>query len=213
MKALLYKEFKLVINPLFYLVALLSALILIPQWLYFIAPLYFTFITAPNIFTLSKTYNEQYFSASQPVTRREIVRARVVSLAALEMLQTLVLTVCVIIKLTLWTTPNYIFMDGNLAFLGLTLIMFGIFNLVMLPMFYKTAYKIGVPVILATTAAAAFAAGIELGIIYWPFIRFIDGMRTTAAHGFTLIAGILIFLGLNALAYRISAKRFEKIDL
>ena len=125
----------------------------------------------------------------------------------------LVLAICVVIKLTLWTTPNYMFMDGNLAFLGLTFVMFRLFNLVMLPMFYKTAYKIGIPVILATVAAVVFAAGIELGIVFWPFTHFLDGMRTTAAHIVTLIAGILAFIGLNYSAYRISAARFEKIDL
>ena len=213
MKALLYKEFKLVVNPLFYLVPLLSALILIPQWLYFIALLYFTFVTAPNIFTLSKTYNEQYFTASQPVTRRHMVLARVLTMSAMELLQVLLAAVCVVIKLTVWNTPNYLFMDGNLAFLGLSLMMFGIFNIIMLPMYYKTAYKIGVPAIVATIATVVFAAGIELGIVYWPFTHFLDGMQTTAAHIVTLIVGILVFAGLNYAAYRISAARLEKLDL
>ena len=213
MKALLYKEFKLIINPVFYLVALFSALILIPQWVYFVALLYFCFMAAPNLFTLSKTYKEVYFSATQPVSRRDIVKARVVSLVVLELMQMLVAAVCVVLKLTIWTTPNYLFMDGNLAFLGLSLIMFGLFNLIMLPMFYKTAYKILGAVIFATVAAVAFAAGIELGIVYWPFTHFLDGMQTTAAHIGTLIVGILAFIGMNYAAYRISAARFEKIDL
>ena len=38
-------------------------------------------------------------------------------------------------------------------------------------------------------------------------------MQTTAAHIITLIAGIGIFVGLNYIAYRVSAARFEKIDL
>ena len=213
MKALLYKEYKLVVNPLFYLVPLLSALVLVPQWLYFIALLYFCFMSAPNLFTLSKTYNEVFFSASQPVRRRDIVKARVLSLVSLELLQILAAAVCVVIKLTVWTTPNYLFMDGNLAFLGLSFVMFGIFNIVLLPMFYKTAYKIGMPVIVATIAAVLFAAGVELSIVYLSILDFADGMQTTAAHVITLLAGIAVFIGLNVATYRISASRFEKIDL
>jgi len=214
MKALLYKEFKLVVNPLFYCVALLSALILIPQWLYFIALLYFCFMSAPNLFTLSKSYNEVYFSAIQPVLRRDVVKARMVSLIVLELLQTLVAAVCVVLKLTVMTTPNYLFLDGNLAFLGLSLVMFGLFNVVMLPMFYKTAYKIGLPVIYATVVATAFAAAVELGVIYIPRVAAIfDGMQTTPAHIITLLAGIGVFAGLNLVAYRVSAARFETIDL
>lgn len=213
MQALLYKEFKLVVNPLFYGVALLSALILIPQWLYFIALLYFCFMAAPNLFTLSKTYKEVYFSVIQPVRRRDIVKARVLSIVALEVLQILVAAVRVALKLTVMTAPNYLFMDGNLAFLGLSFVMFGLFNLVLLPMFYKTAYRIAMPTIAATAAAVAFAAVIELGIIYVPFTRFLDGMQTTPAHVITLLAGIAAFVGLNIAAYRLSAARFEKIDL
>lgn len=214
MKALLYKEFKLVLNPLFYLVSLLSALILIPQWLYFIAPLYFCFMSAPNIFTLAKSYNEVHFSATQPVRRRDIVKARLYSISVLELMQILVVAICVALKLTVLTTPNYLFMDGNLAFIGLVFIMFGLFNLVLLPMFYKTAYKIAMPAIWATVAVVAFGAAVELGVIYIPAVAdILDGMQTTGAHVAVLLAGIAAFIGLNVAAYRISAARFEKIDL
>ena len=156
MKALLYKEFNLVVNPLFYLTALLSALILIPQWVYFVAVLYFCFMSAPNLFTLSKSYKEIYFSATQPVRRRDIVMARIISMSVLEVVQIAVAAVCVALKLTVMPTPNYMFMDGNIAFLGLSFVLFGLFNVTLLPMFYKTAYKIAVPVIIATIVAVIF---------------------------------------------------------
>ncbi len=214
MKALLYKEFKLLVNPMFYTVALLSALILISQWVYFVALLYFCFISAPNLLSLSKTYKEVYFSATLPVPRRDIVKARVITLAALETLQILVAAVCVALKLTVLTTPNYLFLDGNLAFLGLSFIMFGLFNVVMLPLYYKTAYKILGAALFGTAAALGFAALVELGIVFVPFVQnTFDGMQTTAAHVVTLIAGIAGFAGLNAIAYRLSAKRFETLDL
>jgi len=212
MKALLYKEFKLAINPLFYFVPLFSALVLIPQWVFFVAPLYFCFMSAPNLFTLSRNYKEVYFSATQPVRRRDIVKARTVSLVALELLQILVLAVCVAARL-FWMRQANFFIDPNLAFLGLVFVMFGGFNLVLLPMFYKTAYKVGIPTILATAAALVFATAVELGIIFVPFVRVFDGMQTTAAHILTLLFGIAAFIGLNIAAYRISASRFEKIDL
>ena len=213
MKALLYKEFRLIVSPLFYAVALFSALILVPQWVYFVALMYFCFMSAPNVFTLSKAYKEVYFTATLPVPRREMVKARVLTLCVLEGLQILVAAVCVAVKLTLLPGPNYVFIDGNLAFLGLSFVMFGLYNLVLLPMFYKTAYKVGVPVILATAAALVFAAGIELGVIFLPPMRALDGMVTTGAHVVTLFAGIAAFVGLTWLAYRLSAARFEKIDL
>ena len=113
----------------------------------------------------------------------------------------------------LWMPQPNFFIDGNLAYLGLSLVMFGLFNAVLLPMFYQTADKIGVPVIAATIAATLFAAAIELGIVTCPSYACSTALVTTPAHVITLLAGIAVFAGLNVLAYRMSAKRFEKIDL
>jgi hypothetical protein len=213
MKALLYKELKLVINPMFYLVTLFSALLMIPQWLFFLALMYFCFISVPNLFTMGKNYKDIYFSATQPVRRRDIVKARVWSLTILELLQLLLAAVCILIRFRIYAIPNW-FLDANFAFLGLCFVMYGIFNVVFLPMFYKTAYKVGWPSIVAMIAAIAFAAGIELGIVYnVPFMRFLDGIHTTTVHILTLAVGAAAFVGLNIAAYRISAARFEKIDL
>ena len=213
MKALMNKEFKLVANPLFFLVPLLSALILIPQWVFFVALLYFCFMGAPNLFILAKNYKEVYFSATQPVSRREIVRARMYTLITLEVLQLLVAAICVAVRLIWWRQANF-FLDANLAFLGLSFVMFGLFNVIMMPMFYKTAYKIAIPVIVATVAATLFAGAVEVGVILVPFLSaFFDGIRTTWQHIVTLLGGIAIFTVLNIAAYRMSAKRFEKLDL
>lgn len=213
MNALMHKEFKLILNPLFYLVALFSALILIPNWVYFVALLYFCFMAAPNLFTLSKNYKEVYFSATQPVRRRDIVRARVYTLVILELVQILVAAVCVAVKL-LWMPRANFLMDANLSFLGFSFVMFGLFNAVLLPMFYRTAYKIAVPVILATAAATLFAGAVEVGVIFVPFVRGVfGGMSTTWAHVLALFGGIAAFALLNVFAYRTSARRFEKVDL
>ena len=58
MKNLLYKEFHLLIHPLFYLVLLFGALLLIPEWVYFVAVMYFFFIALPNIFSIGKAQND-----------------------------------------------------------------------------------------------------------------------------------------------------------
>ena len=140
------------------------------------------------------------------------MKARVYTLIVLELLQMLVAALCVVVKMLWMPQPNFL-MDANLSFLGLSFVMFGLFNVVMLPMFYQTAYKIAVPVILATVIATLFAGLIEVGVIFVPFVRVFDGMRTTWVHVVTLLGGMAIFAVLNVAAYRMSAKRFEKIDL
>ena len=212
MKNLLYKEFRLAIHPLFYLVPLLGALVLIPQWVYFVALMYFFFITVPNIFAVSKAQNDIGFSAMLPVRRQDIVKARVTSVVLLELLQIFVTAVFATINVAIYPQGNFLF-DANLAFIGCVFVMFGIYNVIFFPMFYKTAYKIGVPTITALSAAILFAAAVEALLLYVPGARFLDGMAYTAAHFAVLLGGIVIFALLNTAAFKVSVKRFERIDL
>lgn len=212
MKNLLYKEFHLVIHPLFYLVPLFGALLLIPQWLYFIAVMYFFFITVPNIFSMAKAQNDIGFSALLPVPRGDIVRARVMSIVLLELLQILVTSVFVFINMKLYPAGNFM-LDANMAFIGFTFVIYGVYNVIMFPMFYKTAYKIGGPVIISMIAVVLFAAAIEFLVCCVPFARALDGTVTTPVHLAVLAGGILLFALLSIAAHKISVKRFERVDI
>ena len=55
---LLNKEFRLVISPLYLLTCLLGVLLLIPQWVFFVAPMYILFIALPNIIQFSKVQKD-----------------------------------------------------------------------------------------------------------------------------------------------------------
>ncbi|MDO9120569.1 MAG: ABC-2 transporter permease, partial [Anaerolineaceae bacterium] len=90
MNNLLNKELRLVIHPLYYLTALFGALILIPNWVYFVALMYVLFIAFPNIFMNAKAQNDTGFSVLMPVRKRDVVKARVISMSILEILQVLV---------------------------------------------------------------------------------------------------------------------------
>ena len=83
MKNLLNKEFRIVINPLFFLITLFGALVLIPQWAYFVAPMYLLFIAVPNIIVTAKTQKDNEFTVLLPVRKSDAVRARVLAIALL----------------------------------------------------------------------------------------------------------------------------------
>lgn len=213
MKNLLYKEFKLAISPLFYLVALLGGLVLIPNWPYFLALMYCLFITIPNVFSVAKAQNDIGFSVMLPVRKRDVVRARVMSIIVLELLHILVTAVFAMINSALYPQGNFL-LDANIAFFGFAFVMFAIFNAIYFPMFYKTAYKIGIPIIAAFAAAFVFASGIELLVLFVPgFAAVVDGTQEIALKLAVLAGGIVIFVLLNIMAYKISANRFEKLDL
>ena len=212
MKNLLYKELRLTIHPLFYLILLCGALLLIPKWIFFMALMYLLFIAVPNIFSMAKSNNDMVFSVMLPVRKRDVVKARVMSVVILEVLQILVAAVCAVLNMVLYKTENYL-LDPNFAFFGFAFVMYAVHNLFFFPMFYKTGYKIGFPAIAGIAAAVLFATGVEFGVIYIPALRVLDGMGHIGSQLWVLAGGIVLFVLLNIVAYRISARLFERIDL
>ena len=213
MKQLLYKDFKLAINPLYYLVALLSALILIPNWPYFIALMYFFFIVVPNIFATGKASGDISFSVMMPVRKRDVVGSRILSIIIIELLQLIVAGVFAIVNMELYPGGSNL-LDPNFAFFGFAFIMFAVFNAIFFPMFYKTAYKVGIPVILAMIVAVVFAVVVEVVVLLVPAVRTVlEAPQYIGVQLGVLAVGVVIFIIANYAAYKASAKRFEKLDL
>lgn len=212
MKNMLYKEFRLTIHPLFYLSFLFGALLLIPQWPYLIALMYFLFTVVPNIFTTAKAQGDIDFSASLPVRRGDIVRSRILSVVIMEVLQVIVAAIFGAINMSLYPQGNFL-MDTNAAFLGIALVMYGIHNITLFPMFYKTAFKIGMPTIAAITVSVLFAIVVETAVQLVPTLKALDGTLNTWVHYAALFAGVVIFVLLNLLAAKISVKRFERVNI
>lgn len=213
MKNLLFKEFKLTISPGFFLLSLLGALILIPGWLYYFALMYAMFITIPNIFTTSKTQNDLGFSVMLPVKKSDVVKARVLSIIVIELLQIIVAVIFAIINIAMYKGNN-IFQEPNVAYFGFAFIMFAIYNIILFPGFYKTGYKLAVPAVVATIAAFIFMAGVEcLNLLVPAASGYLDSITNMANQLPLLFGGILIFVVVNVIAFKVSAKRFAKIDL
>ena len=212
MKNLLYKEFGLAIHPLWFLMLLFGSLLMIPKWLFLIALMYLLWIAVPNIFVSCKAQNDILFTVMLPVRKKDVVKARVISIALLEVLQILVAAVFAVLHMKLYGSGNYL-LDPNYAFFGIALVMYGVFNIIFFPMFYKTAYKIGIPATAASVAVVIFSAVIEFAVLAVPALRVLDGMEHTDIQLMTLAGGIIVFVLMNMTAYAISAKRFECVDI
>lgn len=215
MNNLLYKEFRLVIHPFFYLTSLCTALILIPYWVYFVALMYFLFIAIPNIFTNAKAQNDTGFTVLMPVKKSDVVKARVISIAMLEVMQIAVAGIFVAISVVINPGGNFL-IDANLAYLGCGLLLYGVFNVFFFPMFYKNGYKIGVPLVVGLTVFTLLGGIIEVLVVSAPSVASVlDGVTPSALVSQipVLIAGLILFAGLTWLSYRRSAKNFEAVDL
>src|SRR4030095_11070750 len=163
---LLMKELKLGVSPFFYVLPFLTgALMLIPGWLYFLVILYFCFLTLPNMFAGYKTQNDLIFTSMLPVTKKDIVKAKVSVIVILEFMHIVIAIIYGIISIRLYPHLTYFFFAPSVGFWGLCFVMIALFNIIFISMYYKTAFKYGAATIASITAAMLFAGGAEwLGI-------------------------------------------------
>ncbi|MET3544350.1 MFS family permease [Paenibacillus favisporus] len=214
---LVMKDLKLGINPLFFIMpVVLGALMLIPGWLYFIVLLYFCWITVPNIFGQFRAQNDLMFTSMMPVTKTDMVKARVLVIVILEMLHLVMAVIFGTINIFLYPDLTYYFFGPYAGFWGLCFVMLGIFNMLFIPMYYKTAYKYGGALFAGVAGAMVFATlaqwiGIQNSFVSDMFNG--DGVHNAALQASILIAGIVIFIALTVIAYKIAVKRFHKVEI
>ncbi|MBC3887552.1 hypothetical protein GH810_04440 [Acetobacterium paludosum] len=214
-KNLLYKEFKLALHPTCYIFLLMAFMLLIPNYPYYVAFFYQT-LGIFFIFVGGQANNDVYFTTLLPVPKRATVKARFGVIIIMELAQIAVSIPFAILRNSLNPLENQAGMEANIALFGLVLMMYAIFNMVFLPMVYKTAFKIGLPYVFACSAMAIFVGVAELSIQLIPALKTtLDtlDLRYLPQQLAVLIFGILVFLLVTTLAYLKSATRFEKIDL
>jgi ABC-2 type transport system permease protein len=215
MKDLLYKEFKLALHPSIFIYLFFGALLLIPSWMYFIAFGYI-FIGFFNMFTAGRANQDIFFTVCLPIQKRDMVRARIISITLMELLQIAFAIPFAFINNNLYPDGNFIAMDVNSAFFGCVFILYAIFNIVFFPAFFKTAYKAGVPCFLGVLALSVFAVAVEFAVQIIPVLKTnLDTLNAAymTSQLYVLIAGIAVFAFATWLAYKKSVKNFEKVDL
>jgi len=209
---LLKKEFGLAIHPLYLVMAVaLGALALIPQWIYLLIPLYFCFVTVPNLLGQYKSNKDNEFSALLPVPRRSIVAGRILSFLILELVHIAGIVIFAVIHDLLYPQPNF-GIDLGMGYLGVVFLLYGAFNLVLFPLYYRTARKFGLPVALGVAVAVLLAVGAEALVQVSPLAS--DLIENRIAGGVpVLAAGIVVFALSGFITIQLSARRFETVQL
>ena len=227
MKQLFYKELKLCLPvqvPLFFLFA---AMLFIPAYPYLVAG-YFTCNSIYYMFNQSVGNNDLLFTALLPVSKAQVVKARVRFVVAIEMIMFLLLIPMIFVNHKLVPQGNPAGTDGSLTFLAAALVLFTVFNAVFIPAFYRDETKSGKNFLISTIAVFVW-------IILWegfmitasaakgsvPFFAWVaenlDAFPATATAWRTQFATLAI----SALVYgvgtwlvsRKAVRIFERVDL
>ena len=215
MKNLLYKELRLVAHPATILFLALSAMLLIPNYPYYVI----FFYTGLGIFfcCLSGRENHDiFYTMSMPVRKLDLVRGRFLFVFLLELTQILAAIPFAAIRQKLPMPGNLVGMDANIAFFGLSLGMLGVFNLVFFGKYYRRPDKVGMAFCMASIAVAAYMILAEVCAHAVPFVR--DRLDTPdtmflAEKCWTLLAGAAVYAGLTLVACRRAVRVFETLDL
>lgn len=212
MRNLIYKELKLSIHKFFLILPLmLSLLMLIPQWIYSIAFMYFFWISVINICSGYIAKQDNSFTAMLPVTKRDIVKSKIVAILTIEGVHLLTGIIMGVVHNQIYGTYNF-FMDMNLAFFSAMFVMFAVFNIIFLPLYFKTAYFYGRPVIYGTVATVVFAFILEYGTIRFAFMRNIFEGEMSTQWVVAMISAILVGI-LTFVTVKRSIRNFTNLSL
>lgn len=215
MAKLLLKELRLSMHPTGWIFLGLSAMVLIPGY-----PFYVTFFyTSLAIFftCLSGRENQDItYTLLLPVKKIDVVRGRMLLAVVLELAQLVLVGAFCILRAQLHMPLNPVGIEPNLAFLGASLAMLGLFNLVFFTGYYRNVVKVGTAFVKASVAMGVYMAVAETLVHVVPFARDVLDTPDPAymlPKAVVLGAGIGIFIGLTICAYRSAKYHFEIQDL
>lgn len=210
---LLYKELRLATHPNLYIFTLLGALVIIPAYPY---GMVFIFgCLGPYIsFMYGRETNDIYYTSLLPVKKKDTVKAKVLLIVLAQMTQLLISLPFAVLRLYVLPDGNPAGIEANLAYYGFGFIIYAIFDLIFLTQFFKTAYKVGKAFILAIIPATLGVIIMEV-LVHIPKFQWLDSVEPNIILQQLpiLILGIIFYIISILLAFRISAKRFQQVDL
>ena len=214
MKTLLYKQLRLACHPMTPVFCLSGIMLLIPNYPYSVA---FFYVTLGLFFTFLNMREQKdiYYSALLPLRKRDTVRAAVAFTVLVELLSVVITALFCLLSAKLQTgKDNAVGMDANLMLLGAGFVLYGVFNLVFFVCLYRSGYKVGAAYLKANLALWPMMFLAEV-LPHFPSLMWLNRVDTQAnlRQIPILLFGIAVFAVLTMLAYRRSARLYERVDL
>lgn len=210
---LLYKELALAAHPTSIVFACLGCLVVVPAYPYTV--IFMFGCLAPYLtFQYARETNDLWYTALLPVTKKESVRGKCLLIVSIQLFQLLIAVPSVFLRKILEVENNPVGIDATIAWFGFGLMIYGIFDLIFFPAYYRNRYKAGRTFIIAAIPMLLMMVIVE-GAVRIPQLAWLDSyalpdlMRQIPV----LLIAILCYGGFVSLAYKISVKRFEHVDL
>jgi len=215
MRQLLKKEFSLCLHPAAALFIAFGMFVFIPNYPYEVM----CFFSGLGVFFICLTARENgdpAFTCSLPVQKNLCARARILMCMILQLCQLVFAALCTTLKANLFPAPNLAGMDANLSLFGLAFLLLGVFNAIFFPLYFKNPDKVGIPFIIASVVVfLLIISEIVLGYTVPLFFEHLDTPDPDSlAYKFVFLGiGAVLYVGLTALAFILSERRYLRVDL
>lgn len=215
MKNLLWKELRLAIHPTTFIFWALSAMLLIPNYPYYVV----FFYTALGLFFICLTGRENHdieYSMMLPIRKRDLVHARIAFAVCIEAVQLIIAIPFAVLRSHMPDPRNLAGMDANIALFGITLILLGLFNHLFFTRYYRAPEKVGRVFAFSSICTFVFILIAEASVQIVPFCK--EKLDTPDP---LFLTEKLCVLGIGAAAFalltwdacRRAARSFETLDL
>ena len=217
MRSIMRKEMKLSTMLITYLFIAFGLMFFLPGYPVLCGAFFIT-LGIFQSFRYAVESNDIVFSALLPIAKHDVVKGKFAMACFIELCGCVVMLVVALIRMTVLADAavyrQNALMNANGFALGMAFLLFGVFNLVFIGGFFKTAYKVGRPFVISIIVSFVIIGIAEA-------LHYVPGLESLNAFGFEhaglqvvmLLLGIVCFIGLTLLAYKKSCSRFERIDL
>ena len=217
MNALLRKEMRLSALLLTYLFIGFALLTLVPGYP-ILCGVFFITLGIYQSFLSAREANDIVYSALLPIPKQDVVKGKFQFVLLIELCGFALMAVLTVLRMTvLADSPVYrqnALMNANPFYLGMALLIFGLFNAIFLGGFFKTAYQIGKPFV-THIVVTLLVIGVAEALHHFPGLGALNafGFEHIALQLSLLLGGALLFVAGTGLSYRKACSDFEKIDL
>lgn len=215
--SLINKELRLNVNPWLYAFLAMALLLFIPTWVFFIA-LAYIFLFFMALGQMDKANGDLTFACSLPIPKSSVVTARTITVVIIEVAELILAGIVSVARYWLYPGGNLpgMGMNTNLAFFGVMLVMYAVFNVIYLPGSYKRAYRMLWPLAGGSLIAVLIGGFLADLLSLQPTLAglFNDrGFEHPAAQILLFATGLVVHAGLTALAWRKAVSNFTKVNL
>lgn len=215
MGRLMKKEIKLAMHPTMPLFLALSALLIVPNYPYYVT---FFYTTLAVFFTclLGRENRDVFYTLLLPVRKTDVVKVRFALVIGAELLQMLLAVPFAFLRQRINVGPNAVGMEANIAFFGFSFVMLGIFHLVFFSIYYRDVNKVGKAFVSSSVICFLYMLVAETLVHAVPFLRDkIDTYDTVYVKEKLVILGVgaVVYMLCTCAAYKRSVKLFEAQDL